>query len=422
MKQKLIYLKTLMITKQFHLIITLLLFVSTSGLSQKNYIPDNIKSIKLLSSKSSDSSYPIINFEDQLDLSFDDLDADEKNYYFEINHFDYKWKSSRLLKSEYLIGFDDVRIENYKNSYNTLQSYTHYKLRLSKNDFSFKVSGNYSISIHLSSGEKIFEKRFSIVENLTKMSISISRSNEIKNIESVQNIDVTVNCNNCSKILNNSSILKLVILKNNNWNTSISISKPSYVLNNKIIYQDIVFKGGNEYLSFDTSNIISKNYRIHKTELKNLYNNYLINDLERTNKKYVYNPDKNGSYMLNSMFSDFDIENDYSNVHFTLIPNFIDLESKVYIIGEFNNFNPNKNHELTLKGNKFKGNFKFKQGYYNYTYCYKSSTNPGKINYFRGEFWQTENLYSALLYEKKLNDKYFKLIGHSSISSSIIKN
>ena len=81
MKQKLIYLKTLMITKQFHLIITLLLFVSTSGLSQKNYIPDNIKSIKLLSSKSSDSSYPIINFEDQLDLSFDDLDADEKNYY-----------------------------------------------------------------------------------------------------------------------------------------------------------------------------------------------------------------------------------------------------------------------------------------------------------------------------------------------------
>ncbi len=61
---------------------------------------------------------------------------------------------------------------------------------------------------------------------------------------------------------------------------------------------------------------------------------------------------------MNSQFSDFDIENDYSNVHFTLIPNFIDLESKVYIIGEFNNFNPNKNHELTLKGNKFKGNFK----------------------------------------------------------------
>jgi hypothetical protein len=108
--------------------------------------------------------------------------------------------------------------------------------------------------------------------------------------------------------------------------------------------------------------------------------------------------------------------------HFTLKPNLIDLGSKVYIIGEFNNFNPNKNYELTLNGNKFEGNFKFKQGYYNYNYCYKNSSNPDIINYFRGDFWQTENLYSALLYEKKINDKYFKLIGHSSVSSSFIKN
>ena len=405
--------------KKFQLTITLLLFVLLNGKSQQSYVSKNIKSIKLLS-HNINSSYPIIGFNDLLELSFDDLDADEKNYYFEINHFDYKWKPSRLLKSEYLNGFDDVRIDNYKNSFNTLQAYTHYKLRLQKNDFSFKISGNYSISIHLSSGEKVFEKRFSVLENLTKLSMSISKSNKINDIKSLQNIDVTLNCNNCSNTFNNSSILKLVVIKNYNWNTSIIISKPSYVLNNKIIYKDIVFKGGNEYLSFDTSNIISTNYRVHKTELKNLYNNYIVSDFERTNNKYEFNPDKNGSYILNSMFSY--IENDYSNVHFTLYPNFVELDSKVYVIGEFNDFNPNENHKLTLRENKFEGNFKFKQGYYNYIYCYQNSTNPETINYFRGDFWQTENLYSALLYEKKLNDNYFKLIGHSSISSSIIKN
>ena len=228
--------------KKFQLTITLLLFVLLNGKSQQSYVSKNIKSIKLLS-HNINSSYPIIGFNDLLELSFDDLDADEKNYYFEINHFDYKWKPSRLLKSEYLNGFDDVRIDNYKNSFNTLQAYTHYKLRLQKNDLSFKISGNYSISIHLSSGEKVFEKRFSVLENLTKLSMSISKSNKINDIKSLQNIDVTLNCNNCSNTFNNSSILKLVVIKNYNWNTSIIISKPSYVLNNKIIYKDIVFKG-----------------------------------------------------------------------------------------------------------------------------------------------------------------------------------
>jgi hypothetical protein len=252
--------------------------------------------------------------------------------------------------------------------------------------------------------------------------MSISRSNKIEEIESSQNIDATINCNNCTKIYNSSSILKLIIIKNNNWLSSRIIAKPRHVLSNKLIFREINFKGGNEYLSFDTSNINSTNYRTYKTDLKNLYNNYLVTDFERTKKKYEYNPDINGSYKLNSQFSDFDIENDYSNVHFTLKPNSINLESKVYIVGEFNDFKPDKNYELTLNKNKYEGSFKFKQGYYNYIYCYISQSNPEIINYFGGDFWETENTYSALLYQKKINDKYFKLIGHSSISSSVIKN
>jgi hypothetical protein len=77
---------------------------------------------------------------------------------------------------------------------------------------------------------------------------------------------------------------------------------------------------------------------------------------------------------------------------------------------------------LNLKKNKYEGDFKFKQGYYNYIYYHLNESDSENTNYFGGDFWQTENVYSALLYQKKNNDKYFKLIGHSSISSSIIKN
>ena len=56
--------------------------------------------------------------------------------------------SSKLLKSEFLKGFDDLRIKEYRNSFNTLQSFTHYKIKIPNKDVSLKVSGNYSISVH----------------------------------------------------------------------------------------------------------------------------------------------------------------------------------------------------------------------------------------------------------------------------------
>ena len=54
--------------------------------SQTLDIAKNIKTIILNKSKSTD---PFFSFDDNIELSFDDLDSDEKNYYYQINHFDY---------------------------------------------------------------------------------------------------------------------------------------------------------------------------------------------------------------------------------------------------------------------------------------------------------------------------------------------
>ena len=69
----------------FDIIKLLFLFICINSNSQQNYTSNNIKSVKLLNSKTN-SNYPIINFKDQLELSFDDLEADEKDYYYKINH------------------------------------------------------------------------------------------------------------------------------------------------------------------------------------------------------------------------------------------------------------------------------------------------------------------------------------------------
>ena len=390
--------------------------------SQSLEIPKNIKTIILKSSK---SSGPFIYFGDLIELSFDDLDANEKNYYYQINHFDYKWNPSKLYKSEYLEGFDDIRIKKIRNSFNTLQPYTNYTLSIPNDDVKLKVSGNYSISIHLSNGKKVFEKRFSYINNEIPIQITISKSNTIDNLKTCQKIKINLNCRDCTKIYNSSSKLKAIVIKNYNWSNSIIIEKPKFIFSNNLIYDDIYFLGGNEFLNFDNSDINSTNYRIYKSTLTDLYNNFLVDDRERINDIYEFNPDINGEFLINSNNNyDFDIENDYARVHFNLKINIFDKNNNVYLLGRFNNFIANENYKLKYdeKKKSYEGSFLFKQGFYNYKYGYTNSLEPNTINYFEGNFWQTENLYTILIFHKKNNEKYFKLIGEKSIKSLNIKN
>ena len=54
-------------------------FFSISMYSQISYVPENIKNIIFKSSNTNDS---FLNYGDLFELSFDDLDSDEKNYYY----------------------------------------------------------------------------------------------------------------------------------------------------------------------------------------------------------------------------------------------------------------------------------------------------------------------------------------------------
>ena len=405
-------------------ILELLVFVffSVSMYSQFSDVPENIKTIIF---KSSNTNNSFLNYGEQFELSFDDLDSDEKNYYYQINHFDYKWSDSNLLKSEFLNGFDDLRITEHRNSFNTLQSFTHYKIKIPNEDVSIKISGNYSISIHLSNGEEVFEKKFSIIANTVPIKISISKSNIVKDIDTNQKIKTTILCENCTKLFNSASSLKMIIIKNNNWLNSQIIEKPKYILSDKLIYDDIEFNGGNEFLNFDNSNINSTNLRIYKTTLTDLYNNFLTKDKERTNSFYEYNPDINGEYVINSNTNfDIDIENDYARIFFNFKTDNYDLNKNIYLIGKFNDFIINENYKLLYdqKTKSYKGSFLFKQGFYNYKYAFNNKLNKKEVQYFEGNFWETENTYRVLLFHKKINDKYYKIIGTNVVSSINIKN
>jgi hypothetical protein len=69
-----------------------------------NYIyKDNIKTV-LLYRDGWEMSDPVIrlNSDEKLRLSFDDLDADVKNYNYTITHCDAGWQTSDIQKSDYI--------------------------------------------------------------------------------------------------------------------------------------------------------------------------------------------------------------------------------------------------------------------------------------------------------------------------------
>lgn len=393
----------------------------TNTQSQNFYVPENIKSVLLLKNGSNVQN---INLGESFELSFDDLNANEEYYYYQINHYDYNWEPTKMRKSDYLDGFDDNRIRNVKNSFNTLKAYTHYSIKIPNNDVKIKVSGNYSISIHYSNGGKIFEKYFSVIENLFKIQITINRSNSIENIDSVHKLKLKINCNDCSEIFNNSSELKIIILKNKNWNSKQTLGKPKFTFSNSLIYDDIIFDAGNEFLNFDNSKIKSTNYRISKLLLKEIYNTFLVTDFERTNQIYEYSPDINGEFNINSSNYDHNIENDYSKVHFKFKPNLADEKIDVFLIGKFNDFSKNPDYKLVFDTNKevYEGSFLFKQGFYDYKYGYINSQDNSELEFYGGNFWQTENIYQVTIFHKKVSDKFFKIIGQNSLSSLKINN
>ena len=388
----------------------------------------NVDFIKSISFKSETGKhqFPLITKGENFTLQFDDLLAEDNDYYYVIEYFDHDWKPSSLYKNEYLSGLDNLRISNHKSSYGTLQRYTHYKLTLPNENTQFLVSGNYMISVFDANDELMFRRKFLIYEELASIEAGVFRSRELEQFSTHQTVQFSVNPIGIN-IRNPNNDLKIILLQNEQWDNAKKLSKPQYIIGQELHFRydlPAQFEGGNEFFYFDTKDNRITNPSISYVEQEDLYQTYLFTDPERANYPYTFNPDINGNFVINTVLGeDPDTEADYTQVHFSLAKQYTLRDEEIFLYGKFSNYELNENYRLIYNPSYevYERTLLLKQGFYNYKYVWKTEEGLEK-NKISGTHAITENQYLILLYIWDVGNQYDALIGVKTLSSFGIKN
>ena len=422
-----IYLVFHEITMLKHLYIPLFLIAPFLSFSQVEEVEPNdfIKTITF-KSNTNQSELPILSLNERLYLEFDALSSKEDDFYYVIEHYNFDWTKSNLMKSEYLQGLDNLRIVNYENSFNTYEIYSNYRLQIPNKQTRLKVTGNYLIKIFDQDDAIVFSRKFMVYENLANVGVQIKRSRDVRYVNTKQSVDFVVNTTNFS-FINPKQTINTVIIQNNNLKTAISGLKPQYILGNELIYRyttESSFWGGNEYLYFETKDVRGTNLGVQFTDLEDTYHSYLYLDGNRYNRGYTYNPDINGNFQITILDRDNpSIEADYTVVHFSLLNPELANES-IYVYGSYNNFALNASNKMVFNPDRgvYEKDIKLKQGFYNYKYVLVNAQGKLEEGVISGNFYETENNYKVLVYYRDLGARYDRIVGFGEGTSTQIGN
>ena len=223
--------------------------------------------------------------------------------------------------------------------------------------------------------------------------------------------------------------LKVVVLQNNRWDDAVVNKQPIFIKEN--IYEfngemDYLFQAGKEFRWADLQSFRFESDRIAKVDrTEEPFKIYLKPDQARNNFAYINFADRNGYTEINTTESVNPWwQTDYAWVHFSFIPPGKQaLQGKsVHLIGELtgNQISDSSLMEFSSSEGGYIKNLFLKQGYYSYAYVTKDKKEPdapSDVSITEGNYWETENEYSILVYYRSLNGRHDELVGIASVNS-----
>ncbi len=409
-----------------------LMYADTNFLRYDDHVYDSkIKTVQLYNSKSS-MSYPIISIDgtDKLKINFDVLGNELRYFNFTFIHCNANWQPSDLLPKQFISGNFEDEIKQYSYSLSSGLQYINYSAEFPNENIAPIVSGNYILKVYtnFNSDDVVITKRFMVVNNKVKIYPTVKEATNVLERFSRQEIDFSIDYQNTS-ILNPYDNFKVVLMQNYRWDNAITGLVPRFINGTTLDYNyetDNVFDGGNEFRNFDIKSLRSQTINIKRimyNEKDKLIHVYLIDDENRSYKRYITSPDLNGNFLIkkDESLTDSDIEAAYVKVHFSL-KQYPELkEGNVYIVGKFSDWKFNEEFKMKYDtlNNVYEQEVLLKQGYYNYMYCVvkDGSKNVGDMTQYEGSFFETENDYSILTYYRNPILFYDELIGYRTFNS-----
>jgi hypothetical protein len=392
----------------------------------------NIKTAQLFVS-GNQLGYPVLNLggSERLELHFDDLDANVKNYSYTYQLCNADWTPALLSSFDFIKGFSWQRINTYRISSIAFTRYTHYSAVVPDNNCAPSRSGNYILKVFLNgdTSKVAFTKRFLVVDNQVGITAQIQQPFNGEIFRSWQKIPFQVMLSDRLQVMNHLQQIKVVILQNNRWDNALTNVRATFFSGKKLDFNtenEIVMPGGKEWRWLDlrsfrlqSDRVAKANYNTRSTEI------FVKPDVDRSQQRFVYYRDINGMYTIETTESINPYwQTDYATVHFTYIPpdNMPFANKDLFLIGLLTNYNLNDSAKLTFNTDTrvYERTLFLKQGYYNYNYVTVDQADRKRAASYEnteGNFWDTENDYTILVYYRALAGRADELVGITHVSS-----
>lgn len=351
-------------------------------------------------------------------LIFDDLRADVRNFYVSIEHCDKDWTPSRTSILDYIDGFNEDRVDNYRLSQSTYQHYTNYSLTFPTEYIKPKLAGNYLLKIYEDADKDrlILTRKFYVLNNLVQIESQIQQSSNVS--KRLRNQKLNISLKSGLTIQNPQRDLSVVVRQNHREDTQMILDQPSFIGNNDIRYtnsETLDFKGNSEFRFVDLRSFRVASERVLELWQDSITHIILRTDEDHSKDTYAATYDENGRfYTRNRDLNDEDIDGDYADVTFSLQAD-QNIKGDIYLVGGFNNFERKADNKLTYdtKNALWSVTIKLKQGLYDYEYVLENPSGQVISDAFSGSHFDTGNDYQILIYHRRMGTYWDELVGFS---------
>ena len=195
---------------------------------------------------------------DVLTVGFDQLSHEYHRYKYHIQHCEADGTpSDDIFENDFLVGFNDNCIDDYTESINTNQLYTHYSFQIPNNRCRLKMSGNYLLTVfdENNDDERVLELPFYVVEPLMTMGMEVFTNTDATINKHHQQLNMRLDYGGLRVTYPERQILTVV--RQNGLCTNASMRtgiKPNIVKDKGLEWthnQNLIFDAGNEYKKFE---------------------------------------------------------------------------------------------------------------------------------------------------------------------------